>query len=333
MWIGDREKYALIGLQAKLEGAAPPEQVQSGLWVLTDTTFDVPPQWREWLGTIRAEEVGGSNLFLVSKLASTTPGVLDGENQALQRRVHHFYVGLLLSAMFSPAHKPVMLTGARQNGVIDVRQQSDLDLPASQVFRPYPPIFADDILGAARLGQKLDAMDPEAVPGGLWRLIRTLHLYVETRSIGELIDRIHQYCRCIDGLILPAIGRTRQQFKSRTELFIGPGHHDLTGEIYDIRSRVEHLHENRYLETFDRDVRLDLVKKEAVVEYIARKALSWIISREALWPHFGNTAALEEFWALSQERRQELWGDPIDPLAPVADFDPNQLHDRDLGKT
>ena len=333
MWIDDGEKYALVGLEVKLEGIAPPEQVEPDLWILTDTTFDVPAQWREWLGSIRADEVAGSNLFLVSKLTSATPGVLDSENQALQRRVRNFYVGLLLSAMFSPSHKPVMLTGARQDGAIDIRQQSNLDLPAPQVFRGYPPIVADDILLAAQLGQKLDAMDPDTVPGGLWRFFRALNIYVETRASGELLDRIHQYCRCIDGLILPAIGKTRQQFKSRTELFIGASHHDLMGAVYDIRSHVEHLHENRYLETFDRDVRLDLVKKEAIVEYIARKALARIVSRDALWPHFGNTAALEKFWAVSPDERRELWGDPIDPMVSVAEFDTKYLHDGHLGKT
>ena len=61
-----------------------------------------------------------------------------------------------------------------------------------------------------------------------------------------------------------------------------------------LRSRVEHLHENVYLEPFDRDVRLDLVKKEAIIEYIARTALVRIISNEALWPHFVNTVALKK---------------------------------------
>ena len=301
--------------------------------VLTATTFDVPTEWREWLGSIRANEVAGSNLFLVSKLASATPDILDGENQSLQKRVRHFYVGLLLSVMFSPSHKPVMLTGARRDGVIDVRQQTDLELPASQVFRPYPPVVADDILLAAQLGQKLDAMLPVTVPGGLWRFFRTLHIYVETRAIGELLDRIHQYCRCIDGLILPVIGKTKQQFKSRTELFIGPGHHDLMGVLYEIRSHVEHLHEDRYLEKFDRDVRLDLAMKEAIVEYIARTVLVRIISQDSLWPHFGNTAALERFWALSLDERRKHWGDPIDPMVSVADYDPKYLHDGHLGKT
>ncbi len=316
MWIADGEKYALVGLEVKLKGTPPPEQIAPNLWVLTATTFDVPSEWREWLGSNRADQVAGSNLFLVSKLASETPDVLDGENPLLQQRVWHFYVGLLLSVMFSPSHKPVMLTGARRDGAIGVRQQLDLERPAPQVFRRYPPIVADDIQLAAQLAQKLDAMLTGTVPGGLWRYFRTLHIYVQTRAIGKFLDpilqsldRIHQYCRCIDGLILPAIGKTKKHFKSRTEFFIGPGHHDLMGALYDIRSNVEHLHENRYLETFDRDVRLDLVKKEAIVEYIARTALARIINQEALWPHFGNTVALEKFWALSPVERREIWGD------------------------
>ena len=333
MWIADGEKYALVGLEVKLEGTPPPEQIAPNLWILTATTFDVPSEWREWLGSIRADEIAGSNLFLVSKLASATPDILDGENRSLQQRVWYFYVGLLLSVMFSPSHKPVMLTGARRDGVIGVRQQRDLELPAPQVLPRYPPIVADDIVLAAKLGQKLDAMQPVSVPDGLWRFSHALHIYVETRAVGDLLDRIHQYCRCIEGLILPSAGNTKKQFKSRTELFIGPTHHDLMGALYDIRSDVEHLHENRYLETFDRGVRLNLVKKEAIVEYVARAALVRIISQDALWPHFGNTVALKKFWALSRDERQNIWGDPIDPMVPVADFDPNYLHDGRLGKT
>ncbi|MCY4547182.1 MAG: hypothetical protein OXC28_02335 [Defluviicoccus sp.] len=333
MWIDDGEKYALVGLQVNLEGEPPPERIAPNLRVLTDTTFDVPPEWREWLGSIRADQVEGSNLFLVSKLESTTPAVLDGENQSLQQRVRHFYAGLLLSAMFSPSHEPVMLTGARQEGVLGIRQQTDLDIPAPQIFRPYPPVVASDIRLAAQLAQQLDAMQPDAAPAHLLRLLRTLHIYVRTRAIREPLDRIHQYCRCIDGLILPAIGKTKRQFKSRTQLFIGPTRHDLMGELYDIRSNVEHLHENQYLETFEREVRLDLVAKEAIVEYIARSALARIIGDDALWAHFGNTVALEAFWSLSPDERSNIWGDPIDPLEPLADFDPEYLHDGRLGKT
>jgi hypothetical protein len=82
------------------------------------------------------------------------------------------------------------------------------------------------------------------------------------------MDRLHQYCRCIDWLIVSSQGEGKKQSKSRAELFIGPRHHTLV-----IRSDVEHLHENKHLEVFDCDARLELVKKLEMMEYIVRSAL------------------------------------------------------------
>jgi hypothetical protein len=35
-----------------------------------------------------------------------------------------------------------------------------------------------------------------------------------------MLNRLYQYCRCIDGLILSEPGNGAKQFKSRTELFM-----------------------------------------------------------------------------------------------------------------
>jgi hypothetical protein len=330
-WIEDREKYGLVGLSVKFEGDLPAGKITPTLSVLSGTRFNVPSQWREWLGSIRAEEVEDCNLFLLSKLPSSTPDVLDAENKKLQQSVWNFYVGLLLTSTFAPAHRPVMLTGSRRDGKIDLRQQQDIDSPVPCIFRPYPPVVPDDIRRAAPLGENLNALATAPLVGGHWRLFRTLHIYTEAPTTGDILDRLHQYCRCIDSLILPDAGKTRQQFRSRTELFIGPRHHDLMGELYDIRSAVEHLHENRYLESFDRPTRLDLLKKEAIVEHIARMTLARILGDDALWPHFASTPALAKFWALTPPERQKIWGDPINPLAAIADFDPKYINDGLLG--
>lgn len=330
-WIDDGEKYALVGLSVKVEGDIPSGTIAPDLWVVADTTFNTPPHWREWLGSIRAGEVEDCNLFLLSKLASSTPDILDAENQKLKQRVWNFYVGLLLASPFAPARKPVMLTGARRDGEVDIRQESDFKSPVPCVFRPYPPVVFKDIRLAAQLGEKLSALGAAPPAGGPWRLFRTLHIYIEARANGDILERVHQYSRCIDGLILPKAGKTTQQFKSRTELFIGPGHHDVMGEIYDVRSAVEHLHENRYLENFDRELRLDLLKKEAIIEYIARKALARIVGDSNLWPYFANTPALGAFWALPDADRRRIWRDPVDPMVAVADFDPKYIHDGLLG--
>lgn len=190
---------------------------------------------------------------------------------------------------------------------------------------------ASDIQVAAELAGQIEALGTAPLNGGHWRLFRTLHLYTEARTIPDIFERLHQYSRCIDGLILPDPGKTKQQFKSRTELFIGARHHETMGAIYDVRSAVEHLHENRYLEGFDRETRLDLVTKEAVAEHIARRAIAQIVGDKNLWPHFANTSALGTFWALGEAERRQIWGDPFDPMDALADFDPRDITDADLG--
>lgn len=330
-WIADGEKYALVGIGVKFEGLVQPEKLTAHLWAFNNTEFRVPTHWREWLGSIRSAQVEKCNLFLLSKMVSSAPDILDGENQALQQRVWTFYVGLLLSSTFAPVERPVLLTGSRRGGEIGIRQQRDLDLPVPCIFRPYPAVLPEEVRNAGQLGENLEALSVAPIPGGHWRLFRTLHIFTEARTTVEIIDRIHQYCRCIDGLIVPAIGKTKQQFKSRTELFVGPGHHELLGELYDIRSAVEHLHEYRYLEKFDRAVRLDLTRKEAIVEHIARNALARVFREPSLWPHFANTSALERFWALSEGERERIWGKPVDPMDAVVDLDSRYINDGELG--
>src|SRR5262252_6334557 len=330
-WIEDGEKYALVGLSVKVEGQISTGKVTPHLSVLADTKFDIPLHWREWLGSIRAEEVEDCNLLLISKLTSSRPDVLDAENQKLQERVSNFYVGLLLAATFAPAHKPVMLTGSRRDAKIDIRQQNDFDSPIPCIFRPYPPVVESEIRLAGQLAGQIEALGTAPLNGGHWRLFRTLDIYRKTRAVPDILERLHQYARCIDGLILPDPGKTKQQFKHRTELFIGPHHHDMMGEIYDVRSAVEHLHENRYLEGFDREIRLDLLKKEAITAHIARTALGRIIGNSSLWPYFANTTSLGSFWALREADRRRIWGNPINPLDAVADFDPQYIHNGLLG--
>jgi hypothetical protein len=177
---------------------------------------------------------------------------------------------------------------------------------------------------------QIRAIEISSLPGDSWRLFRVLHLYLQARTIRDNMDRLHQYCRCIEGLIVSEPGQGRSRFKRRTELFIGPRHYTLMGETYDVRSDVEHLHENKHLEVFDRTARLGLVKKLEIMEYIARSALVRILLTVKLWAHFANTDALKAFWALSKDYQRTLWEAPIDPNAAIAEFDPRYISNADL---
>jgi hypothetical protein len=331
-WLGDGEKYALLGLNLKSDQAGfVDEKLSPELAVLTRAGFKMPSHWREWLGSIRAEEVEDCDIFILSKLKSNQTSVLDGENQTLQARVWAFYRGLLLASRFAPAHKPVVLTGSREDNDIGVRQTQDLEGPVPCVFRGYPEVAQTDLRQAADLGLRLGKLGGTAKGDSHWRLFRVLYLYVATRPERDLLDRLHQYARCVDGLVLTRPGKGTDDFKSRTELFIGLGHHDVMGAIYADRSSIEHLHEDRLLEPFDRSKRLDLLRKEAIIEHVARTALRRIVLNESLWPHFANRSGLEAFWALAPDVRQAIWGDPVDPLAPLDEFEPKYIHDGNLG--
>ena len=330
-WIAEGEKYAFVGLSVKLEQNVPMRLIAPRLWVVNGPHLQVPSHWKEWLGTIRAEEVEAANLFLLSKINSERPEDLDGENKSLQHLVSLFYVGLLLASTFSTAHKPVVITGSCRNGEVDIRQQGDLEIPVPRQFRPYPVLTAEDIETGARIAGKIRTIEEAPPPGGHWRFFRVLRLYQETRTTPDILERLHQYSRCIDGLILPRAGQTKSQFKSRTELFIGPLHHDLMGEIYEVRSAVEHLHENKYLEGFNREVRLDLLEKEAIIEHMARTLIGRIVENPALWRHFANTTSLGAFWSLPDTERKKIWGEPIDPMAALAGYEPKYIHNGMLG--
>ncbi|MGH6837494.1 MAG: hypothetical protein ACREDT_01570 [Methylocella sp.] len=330
-WLNEGEKYALVGLKVKLDEDIPLTQLTLRHWIAADPGFTIPGHWREWLGSLRTEELDGVNLFLISRMPSDRPEVLDDENQLLTRLVSNFYTGLLLSSNFSPAYRPVMLTGSRRNGEIDIRSQSDWDTPIPHSIHRYPAILKPEIESAAHLAAALERARADAPNRSYWRFFRTLALYTEARTIRDNLERLHQYCRCIEGLILASPGDTKRQFKSRTELFIGPRHHDMMGEMYDVRSAVEHLHEQRYLEQFERDVRLGLLQKEVVAEHIARTCLARIAGNDAILHHFANSSALSEFWTLPAAERSKIWGDPINPMDALAGYSPRYISDGELG--
>jgi hypothetical protein len=172
-WIGDGEKYALIGLEVKFDEDLPLTRLTPSHWAMAEPQFSVPEQWRGWLGSMRTEELESCNLFLISEMASTAPDVLDAENQVLSRHVSHFYTGLLLSSTFAPSHRPVLLTGSRRDGEIGIRSQSDFETPIPHAIRHYPQLLKSEIEQAARLATALEEVAADTSRSH-WRFFRAL---------------------------------------------------------------------------------------------------------------------------------------------------------------
>lgn len=330
-WLQKGEKYALIAMDVHSTPGIRVELPGVDVQILSDLGVQMPDHWREWLGTMRAEEMEGCNLFILAKSDHSPPGVLDGENDELMRKVWNTYIGLLVELPFAPAHAPIRLSGGMDRDEVDIRQQADIDIPIRGLVSGHPRIEATHLRSALTMGQALSSLRDPLRTGRSWRLIRTLTIFVDACTTSMMLDRIHQFCRCIEGLILPAEGRTKRDFKVRTELFVGPSHHDLIGEIYDVRSAVEHLHDDKYLHGFDRARMLRLVEHEAILASLCRACLRRILSNPSILPHFANESALGAFWALSHQERQGIWGSPVDPRQALAGFQPAYVSDAMLG--
>ena len=273
---------------------------------------------------------------------SASPTVVNHENDALHHRVGTFYRGFVLSKKFNAGERPFLAIGGRSSGGIEVRRFGEIDRPAGSLVADDKPVDEECLEWAGRLAEGLRPFSG-VWNEDRWRLIRCIDIYEKARCNLDTLDRIHQFTRCIEGLVAPLkVGQidvggkknnqgTKVQFKRRTELFVGPRHHDLMGELYDIRSDIEHLHEDRHLANFDRATRVRLVELEAISEWIARHCLARILLEPALARHVGSVAALDRFWAKPETERREIWGPPVDPQTPLVGFNFDRVTDEELG--
>ncbi|KRE03567.1 hypothetical protein ASE63_26010 [Bosea sp. Root381] len=329
-WIEDGEKFALIGLSVPTETALSSRVISGGLEFLTSGDFDMPGEWREWLGTIRVEQVEESKLYLLAKMRTDVPEVLDAENQKLTRQVSDWFNGLMLTMRFWQQADPFLVSGSRFQGKVDVRSFHGLKAPQRSIVDVAPTIAEEQLLTGAQIGATFAAFDGPW-RSEHWRLLRCVSIYQQARRDQDFINRLHQFTRCIEGLIAAGKGKTTSQFKSRTELFVGPRHHGLMGELYEARSDFEHLHENKYLEQFDRATRIRLAELEAVAEWVARSCLFRILGKPALLAHFGSFPNLERFWSMAADEQRKAWGPCVDPYEPLHRFRFDWVSDDELG--
>jgi hypothetical protein len=319
-------KFAIIALGTQVELSSAFQTVgPSGLWVSTTAPILFDKNWKLWLGSIRENHLTDANLFLAAEAPSTTLSILDHENAKLKRDVYWHYLGILLSARLTTFDDPLLVTGATRDGHSDVREVGTVTGAALIPGLRPQPVTRDSL---ARAGEIALALREWGEAGGSWHFNHVLQIYASARENRDPLERIHQFSRCVEGLIS---GETKRHFIARTETFIGANWQKEIGSIYDVRSAVEHLREYEILEPASRSSREDLLRKAALMEHLSRHCIGHVLLTKSLWSHFSSPAALESFWKLSSADRGRLWGPPIDLSSDLAAFHTQYIRDEDLG--
>ena len=140
-------------------------------------------------------------------------------------------------------------------------------------------------------------------------------------------ERIHQFVRSLEALILPEIGNTKRQFTHRCQTFAkaSPNTPQILEEAFDLRSMAEHLNDwEQALGTHPKNDReVIALHRTRQMEQLASFAYSRILENDAVRSHFINETKQEEFWRLLDDARKNVWGTQLDLtlITEVRSFD------------
>jgi hypothetical protein len=294
-------------------------RLSDGTWVMPGVPVADLGIWTEWIGSIRMERLGQANLVLFLEEASSNPEILDGVHQRLAKDLSLLFYMLHLRPGVEIADGADLLCGSSQNGVPGIRQMSQMPAFYQSKGWTRAPITQAWLENNLTLRAGVTAMDADTTK--FRRLIRGLNtLFNGLKETGQ--DRLHQFVRSLEALILPDIGRTEKQFAHRCQTFARAGDDTraLLVEAFAMRSDTEHLNPwDEAVRSYPPDQQEDVCwHRTRQIEHLACDAYSRLLRDAALRKHFETEATIAAFWKLPDDQRRAIWGKPLDiTLEPI----------------
>ena len=291
-------------------------QLCDGTWIMPRVPVPDLGIWKKWLGSFRLERLGHANLVLLVEEPSDYPGILDDVHQQLSKdlRLLFYMVHIHVGIEISEDDGSDLLCGSSVKGAPEIQQVSQMPRFYRSQGRSGAPITQDWLEDSLVLRDGYAEMESNNTQ--FRRLIRGLNTLFKGLKEETGQDRLHQFVRALEALILPKKGETRKNFVHRCQTFARAGDNTcaLLGEIYDMRSATEHLHPwDKVVQGYPPDQR-DAVgwQRTRQIEHLACDAYSRLLRDPDLHEHFRTEDAIAAFWRLMADQRSELWGTPLD---------------------
>ncbi len=267
--------------------------------------------WERWLGELPFRDIR-TGLVLTATAPQPSKGLF--VNPKLKQKLDHLAFGLILQGV-PDYRESFLIAGANETGKPDARQ-----FGRARVFYPARGANAltvgrSELDRAVFLAEKLASID---LKGDDWRrLRRAIDALTKGSAERHLQDeRIHQFVRSLEGLILPDKGNTERQFVHRLQTAVigNKKTHDSLREIFNIRSKVEHLHNalDPLPGATSQEKEILLYRRSRQIDQLARFAISRILENDALRETFRTDAGIADFWKKADDKRAQIWENRLD---------------------
>lgn len=288
-----------------------------GLWAGRSKPFDLDEHWQHWLGDVRRECVDEANLVLVCTSPTEHCGIVDSEDEVLCQRAFNFLLAFFVSGQFQ-MDDLFFCGGSRTRDRLEMRNTSHPN-------RYYPfgnsklsPVDESTVILASQVLEGIESLESTTFSqptAPLYRLRLGLVSLASAFRDRYMPERLHLATRAVEAVIKPRAGRTRRDFKQRCRVFAsGSNLGTVLGEIYDMRSAVEHLH---FQMPFTVAQATDPVRVQAErsfqTECIARMVYQRLLTDQVLRNSlFTSEAVLDAFWDEDEQTRIARFGYQID---------------------
>ena len=211
----DGDKFAVLALpRAQVEEA----RLEDDFWVTHALSLSVADHWRKWIGEVRIKELEDAGCFVVASQRSRTLSVLDAENQLLLTRVTEFLNALTMVQTPACSASPMLITGSRTDGELSVRQMATLQIPVKLRFSTAAIMQGIDQPTLRIAFSVAGALANVRCSTSYVRLKRAIPAFLSGIQDPRVEERLHQFCRCIDGVILSGRGSGRRDFAAHGAL-------------------------------------------------------------------------------------------------------------------
>jgi len=264
--------------------------------------------WKTKLGELRHDRFMDPDLCLVVTRPSKSPGVLNREDAEVARECRLLRVGLAITTQYfknADGIGGVAVSGAHERHGCTVRSCGTVGpLP------PFPEtksvqLTEPDMLRAGVFAEALNALDTSS------RLARAVGCFMSGMEAWSAAQRVHQFVRCVDGIIQPRKSNSRKDFVSAVGSVLAGGQESVLEEIYEIRSAEEHLRDPR--EEVDgptiAERQATLSTRAFQAEVIARHLLSRVLEVPELRRVHAVESDAEKYWRGSN---RNVWEMPLD---------------------